>query len=464
MEIQVFESILIKFMFQNVEKREKILPFLSPSLFDNFENKEIVNYIFKFQSEYEKFPTVSDLKVFISKEEVFNKLLEIINLDISEYSEDYIEIEIGKFLQKKLIWNTIVDLSENLKEDKIGEMGVAPDKIREALAFSFDSRIGLDFLESPDELYDFLHNKDNVISSGIKALDKIMEGGFHEKSLTLFMAETNLGKTLVKVAFAVNALLHNKNVLYITLEMSEHKISERVMANVFDVPMKELRCIMKDKFLEKFAKTKEKIQHKLIIQEYPTSSINTNHIRNLIKELKIKKNFVPDIIFVDYLELMKASSMGKDETVYHEIKKISEELRGLAMEVKAPIVSSVQTNRKGFSSSDIDLTNISDSIGPAKTADVIIGITQSDEFRKAGKFTFIILKNRYGLNKMKCYVCVDYDKMRITGVPEDENKTAEQIKKENPTTMADDAVVKKIQGIMKQDKQEIKDKIIKLED
>jgi len=224
---------------------------------------------------------------------------------------------------------------------------------------------------------------------------------------------TNMGKTLVKCSLATNCLLQNKNVLYVTLEMSENKISERIMANLFDISMDDLKCVTRDKFNEKFQNFKKLLNNKLYIKEFPPSSINANHIRNLLKELKVKQKFIPDIIFIDYMELMIAIHSKKTDTPYHELKKISEEIRAIAVELEIPIVSAVQSNRKGFGKVEIDLTDISDSIGPAKTADVIIGITQSEEFRKMGKFSWMLLKNRYGINKRRIVVNVDYYKMRV---------------------------------------------------
>jgi len=214
-------------------------------------------------------------------------------------------------------------------------------------------------------------------------------------------------------SIAVDCVLKNKNVLYVTCEMSEEKISERVMANLFDICTEDLKLLPKNKFHDKFEKLKNQINHKLVIKEYPPRAINTNHILNLIKELKVRKKFSPDIIFIDYLGIMNPVYKNKGDNSYLEVKRISEEVRALAVELSLPIVSAVQTNRGGFGDSEIDLTDISDSIGTAATADIIIGVTQSEEMRKIGKYSWIILKNRYGLNKIKVNVNVDYYKMRV---------------------------------------------------
>lgn len=459
MDVLFFESVLLKFLYQNKDAREKILPFLDATVFTDFNNKEIAKSVISFMRDYKKFPTSSDMKLHIKKEEVYNKFLEILNMDISEYASDSLVGEVEKFFRKKLIWNAISIAAEKLKDDKVDEVKGIPDEIREAISFSFDTQIGLDFVNDAERLYESLHNLDKVIPSGLPVFDKMIGGGFHEKSLTLFMAETNLGKTLIKCGISVNAFLQNKNILYITLEMSEDKISERIMANTFDIAMDELKTLSKSRFISKFVDIRKRFENNFIIKEYPTRSVNTNHIRNLLKELEVRKKFVPDIIFVDYLGIMMPTVIRKDENSYTEVKRISEELRGLAVETGLPIVSAVQTNRGGFSSADLDLTDISDSIGTAATADVIVGVTQSAELKLAGKFSFIILKNRYGLNWKKTVIDVDYSKMRITQSKEEDKKTPAVV---TDKTIVDDASVAILNRI-KDDKKTERNKIIKFE-
>ena len=413
MEPVFFEKLIIKFLFNNLEVRDKVMPYLIPTIFEDHKNIQIVNKIIEFNEKYNKFPSFLELKIVIEQEEVYNQLKEILSLNTDEYKDEFLLTEIEGFFKSKLIWNSIVNTTQHLNNNDMSEMSLVPDQIREALAFSFDTEIGLDFLNSENRLYDALHNKDSVVKTGMSTFDMMIDGGFHEKSLSLFMAETNMGKTLVKCSLATNCLLQNKNVLYVTLEMSENKISERIMANLFDISMDDLKCVTRDKFNEKFQNFKKLLNNKLYIKEFPPSSINANHIRNLLKELKVKQKFIPDIIFIDYMELMIAIHSKKTDTPYHELKKISEEIRAIAVELEIPIVSAVQSNRKGFGKVEIDLTDISDSIGPAKTADVIIGITQSEEFRKMGKFSWMLLKNRYGINKRRIVVNVDYYKMRV---------------------------------------------------
>lgn len=414
MEIVFFEKVLIKFLFSDDKVRDKVIPFLVPEIFEDHKNVQLIKCALKMNERFENFPTIPEMRIELDNEEVYNRLMEIMDMDVSEYKTEFLIEQVEDFIRDKLIHNVNVEIAMNLSNGEFEELKQSPDKLREALAFSFDTKVGLDFLDEEERLYNYLHNKDRVIPTSIPDLNKIIEGGFHEKSLTLFMAETNLGKSLIMASLSVDCVLRNKNVLYITCEMSEEKISERVMANMFDICTEDLKLLPRNKFHEKFEKYRSQLKNKLVIKEYPPRAINTNHIRNLIKELQVRKKFNPDIIFIDYLGIMNPVFRNKENNTYLEVKRISEEVRALAVELGIPIVSAVQTNRGGFGDAEIDLTDISDSIGTAATADIIIGVTQSDDMRKLGKFSWIILKNRYGLNKHKVTVNVDYYKMRVS--------------------------------------------------
>jgi len=443
LEIKFFESVIIKYLFTNQDARDTILPYLSPKIFSDFDLKEICKHILTFNETFKKFPTVSDMKLHIEKKELHDSFLECLNLDLTQFSDVSLLTEMESFIRKKLIWDVIADTAENLKEDKMNEISDCSDKLREAVSFTFNTEIGLDFFENGDRLYDALHEINKAIPTGLFYLDKILKGGLHEKTLTIFLGEVGLGKTATKCAIASNILLQNKNVLYITLEMSEEKISERIMANILDVKLDDLVLLSKDTFYQKFEAIRQSLKNKFIIKEYPTKSINSNNIRILLKELKVKKNFVPNVVFVDYLGIMNSNTTRKSENSYTEVKRISEELRGVAVEFPSAFVSSVQVNRDGVGDVDIDITNMSDSLGPAMTADVIIAITQSDEFIQAGKFSFIILKNRYGVKKKKTVIDVDYNYMRLTQKENKntENKDEQQKPPITTSTIVDDASV-----------------------
>lgn len=409
-----FEKVLIKLLFNENNLRDRVMPFLDPSIFDDHKNIQIIKDIINFNNEFDKFPTVSELKIHMKDEGAFNQLFEIMDMDVSEYKTEFLTSEIEDFFRKKLIHHVNVDVAMALNNDDMEDMKESPDRLREAIAFSFDTKIGLDFLDEEERLYNYLHNRDKFIKTPIRKLNRFIDGGWHQKSLSLFMAETNLGKSLIMTSLAVDTVLRNKNVLYVTCEMSEDKISERVMSNLFDVDLENLRLLNREAFHKRFEKLHKEVAKKLIIKEYPPKSINTNHIRTLLKELEVRKKFKPDIVYVDYLGIMLPIRGNRNDNTYLEVKRISEELRALAVDLEIPIITASQVTRQGIGSAEIDLKDISESIGTAATADIIIGVTQSNELKINGKYEWIILKNRYGINKIKMTVDVDYEKMRIS--------------------------------------------------
>ena len=453
-----YENLLVRMLFTDVDCRDRIYPYLVDDIFEGFENQKIVQEFLKFKNEYDDFPSAKALELRLQNVTVFDHLKHCLQIDTDEYNNDYVMDTIEEFFRNKLVWNDINDTVEKLKENDTESISSIVDRMRDSLSFSFDTTVGLDYSEDAELMYEALHNKDNVVPTGIKNLDKLIEGGFHEKSLTLFMAETNMGKSLIKCGLATNALLQNKNVLYVTMEMSEFKIAERITANIMDIELDHLKAISKDKFIKKHEKVFKQLKSNLVVKEFPTKGANTNKIRNLLKELKLKKGFVPDIVFVDYLGIMLPNSPKKEGNTNTEMKTISEELRGLAVETGIPFVSAMQTNRGGFSSAEIDLTDVADSIGTTATADVIFGVTQTEEMRQLGIYTMILLKNRYGINKVKTSVGVDYPKMRIEDVEDEfEEETVAQ-----PTDIVDDAVMA-IKGKLKDNKKSKIKKTLDLE-
>ncbi len=409
-----FEKIVLKFMFQDQSAREKIFPYLDGKLFDDFHHKEIVKGILSFEQKNGNFPSVSDMKLHLDNEAVYTRLTEILNLNLSEFSFESLMGEVEDFFKKKLIWSVTADIADNLKEDKIDKITVAPESLRQALAFSFNSNIGFDLFEDVNRYYNFLHNADMVIPTGLDNLDRVIGGGVHVKTLTTLMAQANLGKTLMKCAIASNMVLQNKKVLYITMEMSEEMIAERVYQNILGFDKESLNVIAKDRLDIKIRSIKEKLQNSMFIKEFPTKGANVNIIKNLLKELEIKKKFKPDVIFVDYLGIMCPLYLLKSDNTYTEGKRISEELRGLAVDKEVAVVTSIQTNREAFDEVITSMKDMADSIGPAATSDVIMGVSQTDEMRTANKFSGIILKNRYGINKIRLTFNVNYNKMMVS--------------------------------------------------
>lgn len=364
------------------------------------------------------------MKLMLTKSETQNEFIEILLMNISEYDITFLLEQIQEFFIYKLTHAEICEIAVKLSDRKIEEVPEHTEKLRNYLAFSFDTKVGTELFEDGEELYNNFRSKDSVVSTGIPTLDEILEGGFSEKSLSLFLAETNLGKSLIMSSLASNSVLENKNVLIITLEMSETKYSARLLANLLDTNIKDVKLIEKEDFLSRLSNVKKSLKTKLIIKQYPPKSISTQHIKNLLSELQNKKQFVPDIIFIDYLEIMKSCHATKNDNSFSELKKISEEVRAIAVEYGCPIVSGVQVNRGAFGKSDVNMNDISQSIGVTYTADVIIGVTIPEEFKDKNKFVWTILKNRDGGSKgRKVFINVDYPKMRVT---DDEASNAPQ--------------------------------------
>lgn len=416
-----YEKLLIQFMFRDEEVREKLIPYLDAEIFQNSLNGKVVKSIISFMDRHTHFPRINEMSLFVKENEIYTHLTEIMNIDSSEYDRDFILGELEEFYRKSMVNNILREAVENLGKDS-NILQNYPDKMREALAFTFDTSIGLSLLDDQEKIFTALTSKDRIIPTGIKQLDKKIEGGCHEKTLNLFLAATNVGKSACLCGLSTNFLLDNKKVLYISLEMSEEKVLERILANIFDVDISQLKNLPKEIFDSLYEKVKKKLGSDFRVVQRPAKSVSANSIRTILKEYKIKKNFVPDVVCVDYLGLMIPNSKSKESNSYSEMKLISEELRSVAQEFGFPIWSAVQTNRNGFKNVDLELTDIADSIGTAATADLIIGIAQTDELKEAGKYMWFILKNRYGLNDLKIYVGIDYSKMRIYTIESEDDK------------------------------------------
>jgi len=306
--------------------------------------------------------------------------------------------------------------SNDSKLDK----GSIPKLLQDALGVSFDNSVGHDFLENVDERYEFYHRKEARIEFDIELLNTITKGGIPRKSLNIILAGTGVGKSLAMCHFAASNLMHGKNVLYITLEMAEERIAERIDANLLDASIDEIHMMPKDVFEKKVNRLKSKTPGKLIVKEYPTASAGSGHFRHLLNELKLKKNFTPDIIYIDYLNIctssrIKANAMANSYTL---IKSIAEELRGLAVEYDVPIVSATQTTRSGFSSSDVGLEDTSESFGLPATADFMVALIATEELEQLGQIMIKQLKNRWGdPNSNKRFVIgIDRSRMRFYNV------------------------------------------------
>ena len=424
----MIEPLILGSLLHNEEYTRKVLPFLEEEYFDSLENKLIYRTIDTYIKDYNSIPTKDALRLSLEESRsVSEEQFEVVSKTINELSyddknsEDWLLDKTETFCQDKALYNAIrtsigVMDSNDSKLDK----GSIPKLLQDALGVSFDNSVGHDFLENVDERYEFYHRKEARIEFDIELLNTITKGGLPRKSLNIILAGTGVGKSLAMCHFAASNLMHGKNVLYITLEMAEERIAERIDANLLDASIDEIHMMPKDVFEKKVNRLKTKTPGKLIVKEYPTASAGSGHFRHLLNELKLKKNFTPDIIYIDYLNIctssrIKANAMANSYTL---IKSIAEELRGLAVEYDVPIVSATQTTRSGFSSSDVGLEDTSESFGLPATADFMVALIATEELEQLGQIMIKQLKNRWGdPNSNKRFVIgIDRSRMRFYNV------------------------------------------------
>jgi len=405
----------------------KTIPFLKPEYFHNRNDKVVFELIDSYIAKYNATPTKEAMLVDLNNrdnisEDQFKECKEIIE-EIPDQSDqlssvDWLVDQTEKFCQDKAIYNAIMQ-SIQIMDDKTGKMakGSIPQLLSDALAVSFDTSIGHDFIEDAESRFEFYHRKEERLPFDIDFLNKITRGGLPRKTLNILLAGTGVGKTLAMCHFAASYMAAGKNVLYITMEMAEEKIAERIDANLLNVPLDELGMLPKDSYDKKMARLKEKTVGRLIVKEYPTSTAGSANFRHLINELKIKKNFIPDVIFIDYLNICMSSRLkqGANVNSYTYIKAIAEELRGLAVEFNVPIISATQTTRSGYDSSDVGLTDTSESFGLPATADFMIALIATDELKALNQIMVKQLKNRYSDPEMykRFVVGVDRPRMRL---------------------------------------------------
>lgn len=421
----MIEQIILSNLILNERYSRKVLPFLQSEYFQSKGQKVVFETARDFINKYNELPTRKSLLVELGNvdrmaQADFDDTQTIIeNLEIEEDADlDWLTETTEKFCQDKALYNALMKSIEitNDDEGKVGK-GSIPEILTDALAVSFDTSIGHDYFDDHMDRYSFYHRKEDRIPFDIEYLNKITRGGLPKKSLNIILAGTGVGKSLMMCHCAAGNLLDGLNVLYVTMEMAEEKIAERIDANLLDTPLGDLEMLTKEAYEAKVKRVNEKTVGKLIIKEYPTSTATSNHLRTLLNELKIKKKFVPDIIYVDYLNICSSARIraGSGANSYTLVKAIAEELRGLAVEYNVPVVSATQTTRSGFSSSDLGLEDTSESFGLPQTADFMIAMIQTDDLQELGQILVKQLKNRYGdPNKYKKFVVgVDRSKMRI---------------------------------------------------
>ena len=420
------EQTIISNLFHNEEYMRKVLPFVKEEYFNNRVEQLLFGEIFNFIEKYNNCPTKDSILIEIGNRKDIN---EEENTRIKDYVNAIEKIEVDnewlldtteKFCKDRAVHNAVLSGIKILdKKDNKRTPEAIPHILSEALAVSFDKSVGHDYIEDADDRFKWYHTKEKRYQFDLDYMNRITKGGVPSKTLNIALAGTGVGKSLFMCHLTSAYLLQGLNVLYITLEMAEERIAERIDANLLDVTMEDLHDMPQQLYEGKMTKLREKTQGQLIIKEYPTASAHGGHFKALLNELALKKSFRPDVIFIDYLNICASSRFkGGNISSYFYVKAIAEELRGLAVEFNVPIFSATQTNRTGFVSSDIGLEDTSESFGLPATADFMFALISNDELEGLGQMKIKQLKNRYNdpsINRA-FIVGVDKSKMRLYDV------------------------------------------------
>ena len=419
------EEIVISNLILNADYMRKVLPFIKEEYFEDISQKVVFNEVSTFISDYDNIPEPNAIALEVEKrkdltEDAVNTVLDILRgLDKTEYNEEWLLDTTEKWCKERAIYNALMESVQIADgQDKTRNQEAIPTIMSDALSVCFDDHVGHDYIEDSESRYDFYHRKEEKIPFDLEFLNKITKGGLPNKTLNIALAGTGVGKSLFMCHVASACLLQGRNVLYITCEMAEEKIAERIDANLLDIPIQTLSdpLFSKGKYQSKIEGLSQKTQGRLVIKEYPTASAHVGHFKSLLNELSLKKGFHPDIIFVDYLNIC-ASSRYKNNIVnsYTYVKAIAEELRGLAGEFNVPIVSATQTTRSGYGSSDVELTDTSESFGLPATADLMFALIATEDLEAMNQIMVKQLKNRYNdptVNK-RFVLGIDRAKMRL---------------------------------------------------
>jgi replicative DNA helicase len=424
--MEAIESTIIKNLVGDDTYVRKVIPYIKPEYFNDYSDKILFDIINNFIVTYGQTPTKEVLTIEVENRKDLNEdsykelQVKIQNIDNTEVDSQWLLDSTEKWCKQRAVYLALLDSVKiaDGQDEKRTEDAI-PSILQEALAVSFDDHIGHDYIEDYGHRYEYYHRNENKLPFDLSLFNKITKGGLVNKSLNVALAGTGVGKSLFMCHMAAASLLQGKNVLYITLEMAEEKIAERIDANLLNVNIKDIEDLPEQLFESKVQRLAQKTNGKLIIKEYPTASAHSGHFQALLNDLSLKKSFKPDIIFIDYLNIC-ASSRYKGALVnsYTYVKAIAEELRGLACEFDLPIVSATQTTRSGYGSSDVDLTDTSESFGLPATADLMFALISTEELEGINQLMVKQLKNRYNdINLFKRFVVgIDRSKMRLYDV------------------------------------------------
>jgi replicative DNA helicase len=423
--MQKIEEIALSKLITEENYLRSVLPFLKDEYFDTVPHQILFNEINEYVTEYNTAPETTALKIEIEKRrdlsaEVVKEIEDFLDnkIDDTQYNDEWLMDTTEKWCRERAIYMALMEsIAIADGQDDKKQPDAIPSILSDALAVSFDNHVGHDYLQDYAERFDLYNKKEEKIEFDLEFFNKITKGGLPNKTLNIALAGTGVGKSLFMCHVASSVLLQGKNVLYITLEMAEERIAERIDANLLNVNIQEIADLPKPMFETKVNNIAQKTQGTLIIKEYPTASAHAGHFRSLLNELALKKSFRPDIIFIDYLNICASSRYraGSNVNSYTTVKAIAEELRGLACEANVPIVSATQTTRSGYGSSDVELTDTSESFGLPATADLMFALISTEELEGLGQIMVKQLKNRYNdLNMFKRFcIGVDRAKMRL---------------------------------------------------
>jgi replicative DNA helicase len=424
--MEKIEFLILRNLINNDEYLRKVLPFIKEEYFENSEQKIVFEEISKFVLEYNNIPSKEILCIEVEKrtdvnEEQFKKLLQLItHLEDVPSEQNWLINTTEKWCRDRAIYLALMESIQLVDERGSKSRDAIPSILQDALAVSFDNHVGHDYLLDYEQRYESYHKSEDKIEFDLEYFNRITKGGLPNKTLNIALAGTGVGKSLFMCHVASSVLLQGRNVLYITLEMAEEKIAERIDANLLNVNIKDIVELSKSVFENRVNNISKKTQGSLIIKEYPTASAHSGHFKSLLNELALKKSFKPDIIFIDYLNICASSRFkgGSNINSYTLVKSIAEELRGLAVEFNVPIVSATQTTRSGFGSSDVELTDTSESFGLPATADLMFALISTEELEELGQIMVKQLKNRYNDPTIfkRFVIGIDRAKMRLYDV------------------------------------------------
>ena len=418
----MIEKTILSNLIQNEEYIRKVVPYLKPEYFHDYTDRKIFSLVFEYFEKYNRSPSGPAVLIDLSNaddltEEQHTSAKNIVE-QLEEPAEqmDWLLDQTEKFCQDKAIYNAIMESIQVIDGKSDKGKGALPTILADALAVNFDPHIGHDLIEDADARYEWYHKKEEKVKFDLDLFNEITDGGLSNKTLNIALAGTGVGKSMFMCHCAAANLRDHKNVLYITLEMAEERIAERIDANLMGVTMDELHTYEKETYDKKINRIKDNHKGKIIIKEYPTTGAGSNHFRHLIQELKVKKNFAPDIIYIDYLNICMSSRIryGAGVNSYTYVKAIAEELRGLSVEFDVPIVSATQTTRSGFTSSDLGLEDTSESFGLPATADFMFALISTEELDDLGQIMIKQLKNRYSDPALNRRFVVGVDRAKMT--------------------------------------------------